>query len=139
MSNGRETVLDKNAFLVSETDAKGIIKFANEDFCKIAGYSLSELIGNPHNMVRHSDMPKKAFKSLWDTVQKGNIWTGYVKNATKDGDIIGYLQLFIHLRVVMVQWDTFLVEKNLQMKKFKKLKCFINNGKKKRDKIERIR
>ena len=91
MSNGRETVLDKNAFLVSETDAKGIIKFANEDFCKIAGYSLSELIGNPHNMVRHSDMPKKAFKSLWDTVQKGNIWTGYVKNATKDG---GYYWVF---------------------------------------------
>ena len=91
MSNGRETVLDKNAFLVSETDAKGIIKFANEDFCKIAGYTLSELIGNPHSMVRHSDMPKKAFKSLWDTVQKGNIWTGYVKNATKDG---GYYWVF---------------------------------------------
>ena len=87
----RETVLDKNAFLVSETDAKGIIKFANEDFCKIAGYTLKELVGNPHNMVRHKDMPKKAFKSLWDTVQKGEIWTGYVKNATKDG---GYYWVF---------------------------------------------
>uniref|UniRef100_UPI0040484DD1 PAS domain-containing protein n=1 Tax=Aliarcobacter sp. TaxID=2321116 RepID=UPI0040484DD1 len=87
----RETVLDKNAFLVSETDAKGIIKFANEDFCKIAGYSLKELVGNPHNMVRHRDMPKKAFKSLWDTVQKGEVWTGYVKNATKDG---GYYWVF---------------------------------------------
>ena len=87
----KETVLDKNAFLVSETDAKGIIKFANEDFCKIAGYSLEELLGKPHNMVRHKDMPKKAFKSLWDTVQKGNIWTGYVKNATKNG---GYYWVF---------------------------------------------
>ena len=87
----KETVLDKNAFLVSETDAKGIIKFANEDFCKIAGYTLEELMGQPHNMVRHKDMPKKAFKSLWDTVQKGNIWTGYVKNATKDG---GYYWVF---------------------------------------------
>jgi len=87
----KETVLDKNAFLVSETDAKGIIKFANEDFCKIAGYSLAELLGQPHNMVRHKDMPKKAFKSLWDTVQKGEIWTGYVKNATKDG---GYYWVF---------------------------------------------
>ena len=87
----RETVLDRNAFLVSETDAKGIIKFANEDFCKIAGYTLAELVGNPHSMVRHKDMPKQAFKSLWDTVQKGNIWTGYVKNATKDG---GYYWVF---------------------------------------------
>ena len=87
----KETVLDKNAFLVSETDLKGVIKFANEDFCKVAGYSLAELLGQPHNMVRHKDMPKKAFKSLWDTVQKGNIWTGYVKNATKDG---GYYWVF---------------------------------------------
>ena len=87
----KETVLDKNAFLVSETDAKGVIKFANEDFCKIAGYTLEELMGQPHNMVRHKDMPKKAFKSLWDTVQKGEIWTGYVKNATKDG---GYYWVF---------------------------------------------
>lgn len=86
-----ETVLDKNAFLVSETDAKGIIRFANEDFCKVAGYSLDELLGNPHNMVRHKDMPKKAFKSLWDTVQKGEVWTGYVKNATKTG---GYYWVF---------------------------------------------
>ena len=91
MSNGRETVLDKNAFLVSETDAKGIIKFANEDFCKIAGYSLEELVGKPHNIVRHTEMPKKAFKSLWDTIQRGEIWTGYVKNATKDG---GYYWVF---------------------------------------------
>ena len=87
----RETILDKNAFLVSETDAKGIIKFANEDFCKVAGYTLEELVGKPHKVVRHKDMPKKAFKSLWDTVQRGEIWTGYVKNATKDG---GYYWVF---------------------------------------------
>ena len=87
----KETVLDKNAFLVSETDLKGVIKFANEDFCKVAGYSLEELVGKPHNVVRHKDMPKKAFKSLWDTVQRDEIWTGYVKNATKDG---GYYWVF---------------------------------------------
>ncbi len=80
-----ETVLDDYAFLVSETDEKGIIRFANEDFCKIAGFSLEEMMGKPHNMVRHPDMPKIAFKSLWETVQKGEIWTGYVKNATKEG------------------------------------------------------
>ena len=80
-----ETVLDDYAFLVSETDAKGTITFANDDFCKIAGYSLGDLIGKPHNIVRHSDMPKAAFKSLWDTVNSGEVWTGYVKNATKSG------------------------------------------------------
>ncbi len=86
-----ETVLDDFAFLVSETDEKGIIKFANDDFCKIAGYTLEELIDKPHNMVRHKDMPKAAFKSLWDTVKSGNVWTGYVKNATQDG---GYYWVF---------------------------------------------
>ena len=85
MAAGQETILDDYAFLVSETDAKGTILFANSDFCKIAEYTLEELIGQPHSMVRHKDMPKKAFKSLWDTVQKGEIWTGYVKNATKSG------------------------------------------------------
>lgn len=86
-----ETKLNKDAFLVSETDVKGIIRFANEDFCKIAEYTLDELLGQPHSMVRHKDMPKKAFKSLWDTVQKGETWTGYVKNATKSG---GYYWVF---------------------------------------------
>lgn len=80
-----ETILDDYAFLVSETDAKGIIRFANEDFCKIAEYTIDELIGQPHNIVRHPDMPRAAFKSLWDTVQNGEVWTGYVKNATKSG------------------------------------------------------
>jgi len=91
MAVGQETVLDEYAFLVSETDDKGIIRFANDDFCKIAEYSLEELIGNPHNMVRHKDMPKKAFRSLWDTIQRGETWTGYVKNATKTG---GYYWVF---------------------------------------------
>ncbi len=85
MAAGQETVLDDYAFLVSETDSKGIIKFANNDFCNIAEYTLDELLEQPHSMVRHRDMPRKAFKSLWDTVQKGQIWTGYVKNATKSG------------------------------------------------------
>ncbi|MCK9337057.1 MAG: PAS domain-containing protein [Arcobacteraceae bacterium] len=81
----KETILDDYAFLVSETDEKGIIRFANDDFCKIAEYSLDEMIGQPHNMVRHKDMPKSAFKDLWDTVKNGKVWTGYVKNATKSG------------------------------------------------------
>ena len=81
-----ERILDDYAFLVSETDAKGNVTFANDDFCKMAGYELDELLGQPHSIVRHPDMPKAAFKSLWDTVQSGNIWTGYVKNYVKDGN-----------------------------------------------------
>ncbi|QOY51474.1 PAS domain-containing protein [Candidatus Sulfurimonas baltica] len=81
----QEYVLKSNDFLVSQTDAKGNILFANDDFCKVAGYTLEELIGKPHNIVRHPDMPKAAFKSLWETVKNGKVWTGYVKNRTKDG------------------------------------------------------
>lgn len=83
MSN--EIKLSQDILIVSETDSKGIIRYANDDFCKIAGYSREELIGQPHNMVRHSDMPKAAFKDLWATVQAGKIWKGIVKNKTKSG------------------------------------------------------
>lgn len=85
MAHNQETVLDDYSFLVSETDARGILKFANEDFCTIAGFTVEELIGKPHSLVRHNDMPRAAFKDLWQTVQRGDIWDGYVKNSTKDG------------------------------------------------------
>ena len=81
-----ETILDDYAFLVSETDEKGIIRFANRDFCNIAEYNLEELIGKPHNIVRHKDMPKFAFEDMWQTIKNGKIWKGIVKNKTKDGD-----------------------------------------------------
>ena len=80
-----EVKLNKKTMIVSETDAKGIIIYANEDFCTIAGYTKDELIGNPHNIVRHEDMPKAAFKDLWETIQSGKVWKGIVKNKTKDG------------------------------------------------------
>lgn len=82
---GKETILDDRAFLVSETDAKGNILFANKQFCKIAEYAEDELVGKPHNLVRHQDMPKAAFKDLWETVKSGNVWQGFVKNKTKSG------------------------------------------------------
>ncbi|MFT7860310.1 MAG: PAS domain-containing protein [Sulfurimonas sp.] len=80
-----EHILSNDDFLVSQTDEKGIILFANDDFCKVAEYSLDELIGQPHNIVRHEDMPKAAFKDLWNTVRQNKIWHGYVKNKTKSG------------------------------------------------------
>jgi len=81
----KEHILEKETLIVSETNEKGIILYANADFCKIAGYSKNELIGQPHNFVRHPDMPKWAFKDLWETIKSGNTWTGIVKNKAKDG------------------------------------------------------
>ena len=81
----QEVKLSKDTMIVSETDPKGIIIYANSDFCSIAGYEKEELIGKPHNLVRHPDMPKAAFKNLWDTVKSGKVWKGIVKNKTKDG------------------------------------------------------
>jgi aerotaxis receptor len=81
----QEVKLSADTMIVSETDVKGNIIFANRDFCKIAGYSIEELVGKPHNIVRHPDMPKAAFADLWKTIQAGNIWNGIVKNKTKNG------------------------------------------------------
>ncbi len=81
-----EVLLTDDSFLVSHTDSKGIIKFASNDFCEIAQYDVTELIGKPHSIVRHDDMPRAAFKDLWDTVKKGETWSGFVKNSTKMGE-----------------------------------------------------
>ncbi|WP_148623719.1 PAS domain-containing protein [Aliarcobacter cryaerophilus] len=81
----KEMSLEKNTIIVSQTNEKGEIIFANNDFCKIAGFSLEELIGKAHNTVRHSDMPKWAFEDLWRTLKSGKFWKGIVKNRTKDG------------------------------------------------------
>jgi aerotaxis receptor len=91
MPTGQETLLTDDSFLVSETDAKGNVIFANEEFCKVAEYDLDELMGKAHSIVRHKDMPKAAFKDLWDTVKSGKVWNGFVKNATKSG---GYYWVF---------------------------------------------
>lgn len=82
----REITLEKDIMIVSETDQKGNILYANDDFCKIAGYTKEELVDQPHNIVRHLDMPKAAFQGLWDTLKSGNTWNGIVKNKTKDGN-----------------------------------------------------
>ena len=79
-----QKVVDASS-IVSKTDLKGIITYVNDEFCKICGYSQEELIGKPHNIVRHPNMPSSAFKDLWDTVQAKKIWKGTVENLKKDG------------------------------------------------------
>ena len=71
--------------ITSTTDLQGNILNVSQPFVDISGYSKAELIGCPHNIVRHNDMPKLAFKDLWKTVQKGENWSGFVKNATASG------------------------------------------------------
>ncbi len=71
--------------IISETDLKGIITYSNRKFCEITGYEKSELNGKNHNIVRHPDMPKAVFQDLWNTIQKGDDWSGIVKNLRKDG------------------------------------------------------
>jgi len=78
-------VLYTDLYLLSETDEKGIVEYASDSFLKIANLRADELIGEAHNIVRHPDMPRAAFKSLWDDVQSKGFWTGIVKNARKGG------------------------------------------------------
>lgn len=73
-----------NSYILSETDSKGVITYVNEIFCEAAGYTKDELIGIPHNIVRHPDMPRVAFKGLWDDIQSKGFWSGFVKNMRKD-------------------------------------------------------
>lgn len=71
--------------IVSRTDPDGIITHVNQSFVDMSGFSEAELLGTPHHILRHPDMPPAAFKGLWDTIKAGNRWQGYVKNLRKDG------------------------------------------------------
>ncbi|HWQ10921.1 MAG TPA: methyl-accepting chemotaxis protein [Holophaga sp.] len=80
-----QEVLD-GAFIVSTTNAHGIITSANEEFVRLSGFTLEELVGQPHNLVRHPDVPSAVFEDLWSTVKAGKPWQGIVKNRCKNGD-----------------------------------------------------
>ena len=81
-----ELTYESNEIIVSKTDTKGKITYGNALFLKLAGYSEKELLGAPHNIVRHPDMPKIVFKLLWETVQQGKEIYAYVINKAKSGD-----------------------------------------------------
>lgn len=79
-----ETIVPSGELIVSRTDLKGNITYANETFALISGYTKDELIGKPHNIVRHPDMPKSIFKGLWKDLETKGSWNGFVKNKRKD-------------------------------------------------------
>lgn len=80
-----KTIVDKSA-IVSKTNKKGIITYANDAFADISGYTIDELIDKPHNLVRHPDMSKNDFSKMWETIKNKNIWQGEVKNLKKNGE-----------------------------------------------------
>ncbi len=84
-SETEEWFFSSDQYILSETDEKGLILYANDIFCEIAGYTMDELKNQPHNIVRHPDMPRIAFKGLWDDIPTKGFWTGVVKNIRKDG------------------------------------------------------
>jgi methyl-accepting chemotaxis protein len=82
----QEYILSSDTIILSTSDMRGNIVDFNEGFVEASGYSASELKGKPHNLLRHPDMPKEAFKDLWQTIQDGRPWFGIVKNKRKNGD-----------------------------------------------------
>ena len=83
---GVERTFDRDEIIVSKTDLKGIITYGNGVFFRLAGYTEREVIGKPHNMIRHPDMPRAVFKLLWDTLKDGKEIFAYVVNRSKNGD-----------------------------------------------------
>ncbi len=82
----KEYILRDGAMIVSKTDLKGRITYVNDDFIEASGFTAAELMGQPHNLVRHPDMPPEAFRDMWATVGHGRPWSGVVKNRCKNGD-----------------------------------------------------
>ncbi len=108
-----ETEVPEGELIISRTDLRGIITYVNETFAHISGYDADELIGKPHSILRHPDMPKAAFAELWKTIEAGKTWEGYVKNLRKDkgfywvlarvspvvknGEVVAYKSLRAHV------------------------------------------
>ena len=89
-----EKILQENDFIVSKTDTKGFITYCNQIFMDMCMYSQDELIGANHNLIRHPDMPRIAFKLLWNLIQQKKEFFGFVKNLRKDG---GYYWVFANI------------------------------------------
>lgn len=90
----KEKVMDANDFIVSKTDTKGILTYCNEIFIEMSGYEESGLLGKNHNIIRHPDMPRAAFKLVWDTISAGKEFFAFVKNMSSCG---GFYWVFTHI------------------------------------------
>ena len=97
---GQEHIYPAGMTLVSKTDTKGIITFANQDFIEVCGFSQQELVGANHNIIRHPDMPAAAFAAMWRTLKRGQPWRGIVKNRCKNGD-----HYWVDAKVVPIKKD----------------------------------
>ena len=93
-TTGVERFFDSNEIIVSKTDLKGRITYANQVFVKLAGFTEQELLGQPHSIIRHPDMPRAVFKLLWDVLEKRDEVFAYVKNLARSG---GYYWVFAHV------------------------------------------
>ncbi len=120
----RETEVPDDELIISRTDLKGVITYANDTFARISGYTPEELVGQPHNILRHPDMPKSAFSHLWETLKAGKAWEGYVKNRRKDN---GYY--WVYARISGVYKEGELVE-------YKSLRSFVPRAK--RDEMQDV-
>jgi PAS domain S-box-containing protein len=89
-------IMDKVA-IVSKTDLKGVITEVNDFFCEISGYTREELIGKSHNIVRHQDIPSSVYTKLWETIQKGELWEGTIKNKAKNGE-----EYYVHATIIPI-------------------------------------
>ena len=100
-----ETKIPKDELIISRTDLKGNITYANESFANISGYEIDELIGQPHNILRHPDMPKRVFRKLWETLNNEQKWEGVIKNLRKDKGFY-----WVHANISGVYKDGQLIE-----------------------------
>jgi aerotaxis receptor len=100
-----ETVVPDHELIISRTDLRGLITYANDTFADISGYSVDELVGKSHNLVRHPDMPKRVYKDMWSKLKHGTKWEGVVKNLRKDKGFY-----WVHATISGVYKDNKLVE-----------------------------
>ncbi|MFP4155734.1 MAG: PAS domain-containing protein [Halothiobacillaceae bacterium] len=83
---GREIRLPDDSYIVSKSDEKGIITYANRVFMQVSGYRESELLGKPHKILRHPEMPRGVFRHLWETIQRGEECFAFINNLARNGD-----------------------------------------------------
>jgi aerotaxis receptor len=96
--DGKEYILTERDLLISKTDLNSIITYVSDDLIRVSGFSKEEMLGSPHNIFRHPDMPKIVFAGLWKTIKQGVVWSGLVKNKTKSGGFYWVMAVITPIR-----------------------------------------